>query len=148
MELTHILKHRYDVAEEAIAEALHVQSEKGGRLSEILIDRKAVTETQMLEALSMQYELPFWPELPMESVGSDFSKKISIQFLKRHNIVPMAIPSPTGTTATGSGDGDRTPEIVFVIAVNDPSNFNAVDDLANLCRFPTTGWCFQPSRPS
>jgi general secretion pathway protein E len=132
MELTHILKHRYDVGEEAIAEALHVQSEKGGRLSEILIDRKAVTETQMLEALSMQYELPFWPELPMETVGSDFSKKISIQFLKRHNIVPMAIPSPTGTTGTGSGDGDQSPETVFVIAVNDPSNFNAVDDLANL----------------
>jgi len=132
MELTHILKHRYDVGEETIAEALHVQSEKGGRLSEILIDRKAVTENQMLEALSMQYELPFWPELPMESVGSDFSKNISIQFLKRHNIVPMAIPSPTGTTGTGSGDGDQTPETVFVIAVNDPSNFNAVDDLANL----------------
>ena len=59
MDLEHILIHRFDIADDAIAEARHVQQDKGGRLGEILVERNAITETQMLEALGMQYELPF-----------------------------------------------------------------------------------------
>ncbi len=132
MDLAHILKHRYNVSDEALSEARHIQSEKGGRLGDILVERQAISEIQMLEAMSVQYELPFWPELPMENVGSDFSKKISIQFLKRHHVVPMAIPSPTGQNLPETGSGDQVADTVFVIAVNDPSNFNAVDDLSNI----------------
>jgi general secretion pathway protein E len=127
MDLAHILKHRFDVSDEALSEADHILSEKGGRLGEILVERQVITEIQMLEALGMRYEIPFWPELPMENIGTDFSKKVSIQFLKRHFIVPMTIPSPTGKAAD-----PRTTEVVNIIAVNDPSNFNAVDDLVNI----------------
>ncbi len=133
MDLVEILKVRFDVSEEVLSEARHVQEEKGGRLGDILVDRQAITETQMMEALGMQYEIPFWPELPMENVGSDFSKKISIQFLKRHHIVPMAIPSPTAKTSGGKSNGDEAPvDTLSIIAVNDPSNFNAIDDLASI----------------
>ncbi len=132
MDLTHILKHRFEVSDEALSEALHIQSEKGGRLGEILVERHAITEIQMLEALGMRYEIPFWPELPMENMASDFSQNVSIQFLKRHFIIPMAVPSPTGQ-AQASADGNGQPsEVVNIIAVNDPSNFGAVDDLANI----------------
>jgi general secretion pathway protein E len=100
MDLAHILKHRFEVSDEALSEAHHVQSEKGGLLAEILVERQVITEIQMLEALGMRYEIPFWPELPMENIGSDFSKRVSIQFLKRHHIVPMTVPSPTGKAQT------------------------------------------------
>jgi general secretion pathway protein E len=134
MDLSHILKHRFDVSDEALSEAEHILSEKGGRLGEILVERQVITEIQMLEALGMRYEIPFWPELPMENIGSDFSKKVSIQFLKRHFIVPMTVPSPTGKAPT-AGDGDqRAAEVVNIIAVNDPSNFNAVDDLVGILK--------------
>jgi len=129
MDLSHILKHRFDVADEALSEAQHVQNTKGGRLGEILVGHKVISETQMLEALGMQYELPYWPELPMENIGSDFSKKISIQFLKRHHIIPMAVPSPTGQSDPSAADGE---DAVSIIAVYDPSNFSAIDDLASL----------------
>lgn len=132
MDLAHILKHRFDVSDEALSEALHIQKEKGGRLGEILVDRNAITETQMLEALGMQYELPFWPELPMENIGSDFSKEISIQFLKRHFIIPMSVPSPTGQRKSPSSDDEKTTETVSIIAIYDPSNFSAVDDLSEI----------------
>jgi general secretion pathway protein E len=132
MDLAHILKHRFEVSDEALSEADHIMSEKGGRLGEILVERQVITEIQMLEALGMRYEIPFWPELPMENIGSDFSKKVSIQFLKRHHIVPMTIPSPTGKTQTAAGGDQRTTEVVNIIAVNDPINFNAVDDLAGI----------------
>ena len=130
MDLTHILKHRFGLGDDALADAQHIQQDKGGRLGEILVQRQAISETQLLEALSMQYEIPFWPELPMESIGSQFSKKISIQFLKRHYMVPLAVPNPAAGPVDSENSESR--ESMFIIAVNDPSNFNAVDDLAQI----------------
>ena len=132
MDIEHILRHRFDIADEALAEARHLQKDKGGRIGDILVERNAITEIQMLEALGMQYELPFWPELPMENIGSEFSKKISIQFLKRHHIIPMSVPSPTSQRDPSSTDGEEIDDAVSIIAVHDPSNFSAVDDLADI----------------
>ncbi len=132
MDLAHILKHRFDISDEALSEARHIRDEKGGRLGEILVDRNAITETQMLEALGMQYELPFWPELPMENIGTDFSKSISIQFLKRHFIIPMSVPSPTGQRISDTAGDGASADAVSIIAVNDPSDFSAVDDLSDI----------------
>jgi general secretion pathway protein E len=136
MDLAHILKHRFELAEEALSDARHLQQEKGGRLGAILLERKAISETQLLEALGIQYELPFWPELPMENVGTDFSQNISIQFLKRHFMVPLAVPNPAGQPAKTDQDGKPQTDPVYIIAVNDPSNYNAVDDLARLLELP------------
>jgi general secretion pathway protein E len=129
MDLAHILKNRFNVPDDAIADAHHILQTKGGRLSDILMQRQAVTETQMLEAMSIQYEIPFWPELPMENIGADFAKNVSIQFLKRHHVVPLAIPNPSA----GPVANDRAHiKPVYIIAVNDPGNFSVVDDLVHL----------------
>lgn len=132
MDLAHILKHRFELADEALSDARHLQQEKGGRLGPILLERKAISETQLLEALGIQYELPFWPELPMENVGTEFSQKVSIQFLKRHYMVPLAVPNPAGQPAPTAPDKEPQTEMVYIIAVNDPSSFNAIDDLARI----------------
>jgi len=132
MELAHILKHRFGLAEDSLAEARHIQQEKGGHLGDILVQRQSLSETQLLEALSIQYEIPFWPELPMESImGGEFAKRISIQFLKRHNMVPLAVPNPTAPQGS-AGAARKDQDSVFIVAINDPSNFNAVDDLTRL----------------
>ncbi|MBR9981695.1 MAG: type II secretion system ATPase GspE [Desulfatitalea sp.] len=129
MELAHILKHQFALPEDSLADARHIQQEKGGRLGDILVQRQAISETQLLEALGVQYAIPFWPELPMENImGSDFAKKISIQFLKRHHMVPLSVPDPA---ATGQMD-DASQKQVFIVAINDPANFNAVDDLTRI----------------
>jgi general secretion pathway protein E len=130
MDLANILKQRFGVSDEALADARHAQQTKGGRMGDLLVQRQAVTETQMLEALSMRYEIPFWPELPVETLGNDFAKDVSIQFLKKHNMVPLAIPNPAVTENLPSDTSETEP--VYVVAVNDPSNFNAVDDLTRL----------------
>jgi general secretion pathway protein E len=137
MELAHILKHRFGLPEDALAEARHIQQEKGGHLGDILVQRQSLSETQLLEAMSIQYEIPFWPELPMESImGGEFAKRISIQFLKRHNIVPLAVPNPTAAQG-GAGAAGKDQDAVFIVALNDPSNFNAVDDLTRLLGLET-----------
>ncbi|KJS29383.1 MAG: general secretion pathway protein GspE [Desulfatitalea sp. BRH_c12] len=119
--------------DDALSDARHLQQEKGGRLGDILVQRQAISETQLLEALSMQYEIPFWPELPMENImGSEFSKKVSIQFLKRHHMVPLSVPNPTSQSGALEARQAHSEDSVFIIAVNDPSDFNAVDDLTRL----------------
>ncbi len=130
MDLTHILKHRFGLSDEILSDARHIQKEKGGRLGDILVQRQALTEIQLLEAMSMQYEIPFWPELPMENIGNDFAQKVSIQFLKRHYMVPLAVPDPAASPS--KKDNGHQTQPVFIIAINDPGNFNAVDDLARL----------------
>ena len=46
----------------------------------------------------------------------------------------MTIPSPTGKAPTGLDGEQSAAEVVNIIAVNDPSNFNAVDDLVGILR--------------
>jgi general secretion pathway protein E len=134
MELTQILQSRFGLADEILAEARQVQMNKGGRISDILIQRKALSEIQVLEALSVLYDLPFWPELPLETMGNtEFAKKVSIQFLKRHHVVPLILrPSAPLAVEHQDADAEPTQNTTVVIATNDPGNFSALDDLAQI----------------
>ena len=100
--LEDIIKSRYGVSEEDLADAIRLRNEKGGSLSEILIRRKVITETQLLDALSEQYDIPFWPELPLESFGEDRTRSAPIGFLKRHAMVPLVLKNIPAAGVTRS----------------------------------------------
>jgi general secretion pathway protein E len=106
-----ILSETCGLAEDMLTEALEVQQEKGGRVGEILMERKAVSEADVLEALGAQFDLPVWSNLPSENVKSDFPHQVPIQFLKKYRMVPVL-------------KDDQT-----FIAVNDPLAFQPLDDL-------------------
>ena len=71
--------------------------------------------------MSVKLDIPFWPKLPAEDVKADFTKKIPIQFLKKHKLAPMK-------TADGA-----------FIAVNDPSDFPPIDDLRRILDWEDAG---------
>jgi general secretion pathway protein E len=106
-----ILKETCGLSEEMLGEALKTQEEKGGRLGEILIRLKAISEDDLLKALSLQFDLSFVPALPLEGLLIEFTEQVPIQFLKKYKMVPII-----------------TAEKTF-LAVNDPLLFQAVDDL-------------------
>jgi general secretion pathway protein E len=106
-----ILKETCGLSEEMLGEALKMQEEKGGRLGEILIRLKAISEEDLLKALSLQFDLSFVPALPSEGLLIEFTEQVPIQFLKKYKMVPIV-----------------TAEKTF-LAVNDPLLFQAVDDL-------------------
>jgi hypothetical protein len=87
--LADILKDKFGLNEDHLAEAQRVRSETGNSIGQILIDQKNLSEIQLSEALSVQYGMPFWPKLPFDNTESDFTDKVSIQFLKKYNIVPL-----------------------------------------------------------
>jgi general secretion pathway protein E len=106
------------ISQEAIDEAHSLKGNNGTGFFDQLIRKKAIDEIQLLKILAQHFGLSFWPELPMESINIDFTQNVSIQYLKKNKIVPLITSQDS------------------VIAVNDPTNFQPVDDLRQLLQKP------------
>ena len=133
--LTDILKNRFGLNEEHLTEAQQARSETGHPIGQILVDQKNLSEKQLLEALSIQYGMPFWSKLPFENTETDFTSKVSIQFLKKYNLVPLEYTQPISAKDCGLMPQNDSPaqDLKFapgcVIAINDPLKFQPLDDL-------------------
>jgi len=106
-----ILSERCGLEPAALSEGLAIQEEKGGRIGEILIRQKAISEADLLIALGEQFEMRCLSTLPMEELNTDYAELVPIQFLKKYRMVPLM-------TANGP-----------YIALNDPLLFQPLDDL-------------------
>jgi general secretion pathway protein E len=140
--LTDILSTRYGVDTETLATAERAKAEKGGQLSDILLQQKAITESQLLRALSDQFDVPFWPKLPLNDIDVEQVSKIPIQFLKKHAMVPLNYRRPLSRQECGL-DGPDTADAGqalsaggCVIAMRDPLQFQALDDLIRILNLP------------
>lgn len=137
-QLAQILKDEFGVSDDDLEEAQKIKKEKGGNLWEILVQKMRVSETELLEALSIQYDLAFWQDLPLDAVRTDFTERIPIQFLKKHVMFPLE----RRKTVDEQGDGkpyqddqpsDEDPHLKeCIIAIYDPSNFHPLDDLVRI----------------
>ena len=136
--LTQILKETFGVSEEDLNEAQKIKTEKGGPFGEILVAKKTITEKQLLEALSIQYGIPFWPDLPLESFKTDFINHVPIQFLKKYVMIPLiseiresdvdhSLPQLELENAT-----ETLSDSGAVIAINDPACIQPLDDLIRI----------------
>ena len=83
-------------------------------IGEIYTHKKATDEVSQLRGLSLKFGIPILPELPTDHMSVEFTRKVPIQYLKKQKMVPVETPD------------------AFLVAVNDPSNFQAVDDLMRL----------------
>ncbi len=88
--------------------------EDGTGMIDLLIQKRVLPEAELLKAVSAEYCIAFWEELPTDHMSTGFTARVSIQYLKKQKIVPLETPQG------------------FVVALNDPANFQAVDDLCRL----------------
>ena len=102
------------VPADVLAEVRKLVRENGAGMVDLLIQKRVLPEAELLKAVSAEYCIPFWEELPTDHMDTGFTGRISIQYLKKQKIVPLGTPQG------------------FVVAVNDPANFQAVDDLCRL----------------
>ena len=109
--LGEILKEICGLSEKALAGAPRGQEEKGGRIGDMLIQQKVISELDLLKALSIQFDLPFLSDLPTKDLNTDFTETVPIQFLKKYKMVPVVTSKEIS------------------IAVNDPLSFQPLDDL-------------------
>ena len=106
------------VSREILDEAHNNQVKNSSGFFDQLIRKKAIDEIRLLKIMSEHFGLSFRSELPMESTNIDFTQNISIQYLKKHKIIPLITSQDP------------------VIAVNDPSNFHPVDHLRQILKNP------------
>ena len=136
--LSQILHDNFNISREALDEAQKIKIEKGQKTGESLLKKKIITESQLLEALSIQYNIPFQPDLPLENIGQDITDQIPIQFLKKHVMVPLsANAGESGIEDHSNPDNDKDEDKdlsnhSFIIAINDPTSFQALDDLVKI----------------
>lgn len=130
-----ILIDKYGVSEEAIEQIQATHKETGNRFEQILIKKKLLTESQLMEALSTVYQIPFWPELPIENIDTDISQYIPIQFLKKHVMVPLNVKSQTATgnhfshLFDAAGLNGKNHTSIHIVAIRNPSDIQPLDDL-------------------
>ena len=89
--LGEILVQQFQLGREKIDEALAVQAEKGGRLGEILIGLKAVTEEQVARALAAQLDLEYLEAITNDDIDLELLKKVPINFAKSAKMVPLKL---------------------------------------------------------
>src|SRR3989304_188008 len=104
------------LSEEALGEIKEACKANGAGLMDVILQKKLLSESRVLDIFSAHFKLPFWSDLPVENINPEFTSFFPIQYLKKHRMVPLASP-----------DHDR-----FVVAVNDPFRFQFVDDLCRV----------------
>ncbi len=111
-QLGTILENKFGLAEAKLLEAINIQETKGGRLGEILIRLRAITEDQLLQALAIQFELTWLPDLDVIQVDHEWVKKVPIHFARRYHVLPL-----------------KTEDGCVLVATIDPLETVALDDL-------------------
>jgi general secretion pathway protein E len=100
----------------------------GGRLGEVLIKMRVVTEEDVLQALGLQLGIAYVAELKHEDVDAELAPKVPIGFAKLHRVLPVRVE---GTTV--------------LVATADPLDVWAMDDLrAQLGSVVGEGFQIQP----
>ena len=112
-QLQNILTERFHLPPEAWEQAIENREEKGGQLVRILIRLNTLDEIDLLETLGQQLNMEIIHTLPPE-IQTDFTASISIAFLKKNGMVPVATQDDA------------------YIAINDPFSFQALDDLRSI----------------
>ncbi len=93
-------------------QALEAQKLEGGRIGEVLIKMRAVTEEDVLAALGRQLGMAVLVELKAADVDVELAAQVPIGFAKQHRVLVLR------------REGDTV-----VVATSDPLDVGALDDL-------------------
>jgi len=107
-----ILCDKFGLTPEKLTEALEIQGAKGGRLGEVLVKLNAVTEEDLLEALALQMDLPWIPQLEHRMVEAALIRKVPVAFARRYRLLPIRLE-----------DGQ------VLVAMTNPLELGPLDDL-------------------
>jgi type IV pilus assembly protein PilB len=104
------------ITEDDLAEALAEQSSTGKPLGKVLLDLGKVNESQLAQALAEQFGLSY-VDIVEHGVDARATMLVSESLCRGHQVMPIAF------------DGER-----LVLAMADPGNIVALDDIRTLTR--------------
>lgn len=107
-----ILLTQTSLTEAQLKEALQIQKEKGGKVGEILIQKKFLQPQEIFIALSLQLGIPYLKEIEINAIEPDWVKEIPIAYARQHEVLPIAMD-----------------ETAVTVVISDPFNLQCLDDL-------------------
>ena len=107
-----ILLTQTSLTENQLKEALEIQKEKGGKIGEILIQKKFLQPHEILVALSLQLGIPAIKDIDINAINVDWVKDLPIMYARQFEVIPIAIDDSAVT-----------------VALSDPFNLQCIDDL-------------------
>lgn len=107
-----ILLETTSLTEEQLSQALLVQREKGIKLGEALVQLKYLRSEDILKALSIQMGLPYESKIEVDKIDPAIVELLPINYAKDNELLPL-----------------RRDNGVLLVAMADPTNFSALDDL-------------------
>ncbi|RZA22348.1 MAG: type II secretion system protein GspE, partial [Proteobacteria bacterium] len=112
--LGQILIESKTISQKQLEDALREQSAEGNtkKLGEVLVAKDFVSEENMLRALAMQLDLPYYDRLPLNDIDPTLVDNIPIQFCRDNKILPIA-----------------RDDFNVTVVVADPLNIHPLDDL-------------------
>ncbi|MBI2336867.1 MAG: type II secretion system ATPase GspE [Deltaproteobacteria bacterium] len=117
--LGNILLERTNLTDGQLEEALLVQKEKGIRLGEALVQLRYLKTEDILEAISIQLDLPYLKEIETDAIPLDLIASLPINYAKKNEVIPI-----------------RKVNGILEVALSDPSNIETVDELRMLFHCP------------
>ena len=118
--LGEILVRRGALSPGALEEVLAQQSERGGRLGDLLLQQRAIGEKELLMALSDQLGIAMSGPLSPANIPDDLITAVPINFAKQFRLLPVG----------------RRPDGGVEVVCADPMVLPALDDLASLVGGP------------
>jgi len=115
--LTEILINNKIITQEQLDQALSVQQQKGGKLSDIIVDLKFIKENELVSLLSEGIGLPLI-DLKRFKIDFEIVKSVPVEIARHYQLVPI---SKMGDTIT--------------LAMADPLNIFAIDHVEALTGF-------------
>lgn len=105
------------LAAELVEKALHEQQKQATpqRLGQILLDKYGLGSSQLAAALAEQFDLEYLPALPNGSNAAELLSQLPLEYVREQRIFPL-----------------RLTESILQLAMADPSNSAAMNDLASL----------------
>src|SRR3990167_6716304 len=107
-----ILLESTSLTEEQLQQGLILQREKGIKLGEALVQLKYLRTEDILRALSIQLGFPYENRIEVDNIDPALVERLPINYAKDNEILPLRRDNGT-----------------VIIAMADPTNFNALDDL-------------------
>ncbi len=122
-----VLIERSVITREQLDKALAKQKESGGMIGQVLIQLGFVNETEIALALTAQYGFPY---LPLESyeIDKNLMQIIPVDIARQYCLIPI----------------DRIGN-ALTLAMADPTNMKAIDDVEQLTRCVVQSFVSTPS---
>lgn len=107
-----ILLKTTSLTQDQLDEALIIQKETGTMIGEILVKKNYIHPHDIIKVICYQLNIPYLHELKVDEIDANILKDIPINYAKSHELLPIL---ETESSVT--------------VAISDPFNFNAINDL-------------------